>query len=476
MAEFQLALVYDSKPQKMGFMSSLFFVPVWTMIAPFVLGCLLTYLIRFPDNLAKVNTLILLAVLFGFIFVIVGGFLLTAYLEDNLLFVTNAGINFQPLFAPTLKMRRRRNWDELKRVFISGEAGQETLSLLYADGGLAALRISCMKEAELEQFLMAVEAFARKAEIDAEVRTFQTNLQNKTKGLLGVSYTQLWDDELSRRFHSTSFVPLEPDATLRKGQLKIIRQLAFGGFSAIYLAQMDGLDMVVLKEAVVPASADPVTKEQAIRYLEKESAMLCALQHPNIAVVKDFFVEDERHYLLLEYINGADLRQFVKQNGVVSSTQVLNWSIDMAEILAYLHGQNPPIIHRDLTPDNIVLQNDGGIKLIDFGAANEFLGTATGTLIGKQAYIAPEQLRGKATLASDLYSLGGTMHFLLTAQEPVPLSVSRPLEINDKLDKDLSQIIEKLTAYEETERFTSADALKEELVSLKLHKGVAAHD
>lgn len=468
MAEFQLALVYDSKPQKIGFMSSLLFVPVWTMVAPFMLGCFLTYLIRSPDDLAKVHTLILLFVILGFVSIIVGGFLLTAYLEDNQLFVTNAGITFQPLFAATLKMKRRRPWDELKRVFISGNEGQETLSLLYSDGGSAALSLACFQEKDLEQFLMAVEAFARKAEIDSEVRNYQTNLQNKTKGLLGVSYTQLWDDELSRRFHSTSFVPLEPDATLRQGKLKIVRQLAFGGFSAIYLAQMDGLDLVVLKEAVVPASADPQTKEQAIRYLEKESSMLCALSHPSIAVVKDFFVEDERHYLLLEYINGADLRQYVKQNGAVPTAQVLSWAIEMAEILSYLHGQNPPIIHRDLTPDNIVLQNDGRIKLIDFGAANEFLGTATGTLIGKQAYIAPEQLRGKATLASDLYSLGGTMHYLLTASEPVPLSPSRPIDHNPQIDKTLSQLVEKLTAYEEGDRFADANVLKEELVAIKL--------
>lgn len=473
MAEFQLALVYDSKPQKMGFMSSLLFVPVWTMVAPFMLGCFLTYLIRSPDALAKVHTLILLLVILGFVTIIVGGFLLTAYLEDNQLFVTNAGITFQPLFAPTLKMKRRRQWDELKRVFISGNEGEETLSLLYSDGGSAALSLSCLQEKDLEQFLMAVEAFARKAEIDSEVRNYQTNLQNKTKGLLGVSYTQLWDDELSRRFHSTSFVPLEPDATLRQGKLKIVRQLAFGGFSAIYLAQMDGLDLVVLKEAVVPASADPQTKEQAIKYLEKESAMLCALSHPSIAVVKDFFVEEERHYLLLEYINGADLRQYVKQNGAVPHAQVLSWAIEMAEILSYLHGQNPPIIHRDLTPDNIVLQNDGRIKLIDFGAANEFLGTATGTLIGKQAYIAPEQLRGKATLASDLYSLGGTLHFLLTASEPVPLSHSRPLDHNAQINAALSQVVEKLTAYEECDRFADASVLKEELVAIKLQG--AAH-
>jgi serine/threonine-protein kinase len=102
----------------------------------------------------------------------------------------------------------------------------------------------------------------------------------------------------------------------------------------------------------------------------------------------------------------------------------------MAEILNYLHTQDPPIIHRDLTPDNVVRREDNDVVLIDFGAANEFVGTATGTLVGKQAYISPEQLRGKATTSSDIYALGGTVHFLLTGKDPEALSASHPKELN----------------------------------------------
>uniref|UniRef100_UPI001BB4674A hypothetical protein n=1 Tax=Acinetobacter baumannii TaxID=470 RepID=UPI001BB4674A len=82
-------------------------------------------------------------------------------------------------------------------------------------------------------------------------------------------------------------MPLEPDKTLRDGKIKIVRQLAFGGFSAIYLAQKDGVDLIVLKEAVVPPSADPDAKKQAEDYLRKESKMLFGLSHPHIARVLD---------------------------------------------------------------------------------------------------------------------------------------------------------------------------------------------
>jgi len=86
------------------------------------------------------------------------------------------------------------------------------------------------------------------------------------------------------------------------------------------------------------------------------------------------------------------------------------------------------VIHRDFTPDNLVLQNDGKLVAIDFGAANEFIGNATGTFVGKHAYIAPEQFRGKASPQSDLYAMGGTLYYLLTGEDPLALSVSDPAE------------------------------------------------
>ncbi|MBK9204759.1 MAG: serine/threonine protein kinase [Candidatus Obscuribacter sp.] len=175
----------------------------------------------------------------------------------------------------------------------------------------------------------------------------------------------------------------------------------------------------------------------------------------------------DRHYLLLEYITGQDLRQFIKQNGAQDQVKVLDWALKLADILVYLHGQNPPIIHRDLTPDNIVLKNDGEIVLIDFGAANEFLGTATGTLIGKQAYIAPEQLRGKANKASDLYSFGGTIYYLLTGKEPVPLSISHPKSANPDINEELDRLVSDLSAFEESERLADAVELKTRLTAIK---------
>ena len=124
---------------------------------------------------------------------------------------------------------------------------------------------------------------------------YQHELQNATKGIAGHSYTQIWEEELGRRFHATSFVPpSEPDHTLKDGRLKVVRQLAFGGFSAIYLAQKEGNELVILKEAVVPPSSNEEAKLAAQEYLAKEAEILSGLSHPQIARVLDVFVEDAR--------------------------------------------------------------------------------------------------------------------------------------------------------------------------------------
>jgi len=127
--------------------------------------------------------------------------------------------------------------------------------------------------------------------------------------------------------------------------------------------------------------------------------------------------------------------------------------------LKYLHEQDPPIVHRDLTPDNLVIRDDGSLALIDFGAANEFIGNATGTFVGKQAFIAPEQFRGKAVVHSDIYSFGCTLYCLLTAKEPEALCTSNPRDVRADVSNQLSEIVVACTQIEPLDRYPSAAAL-----------------
>jgi len=127
-----------------------------------------------------------------------------------------------------------------------------------------------------------------------------------------------------------------------------------------------------------------------------------------------------------------------------------------------LHSQNPPIIHRDVTPDNLVLDRTGSIKLIDFGAANEFIATATGTLVGKQSYISPEQFRGKAVPQSDIYALGCTLYYLATGVDPEALSQSTLTSEATAKMTALSALISSCTAMEVEDRLSSMAAVSEQ--------------
>jgi serine/threonine protein kinase len=120
--------------------------------------------------------------------------------------------------------------------------------------------------------------------------------------------------------------------------------------------------------------------------------------------------------------------------------------------LSYLHSMEPVVIHRDLTPDNLICSEQGRIFLIDFGAANDAIGTATGTMVGKQSYISPEQFRGKAVAASDIYAFGGTLHFLLTGKDPIPLSSSHPRALNPLVSRDVDQFIARCTQQNDHDR------------------------
>jgi len=468
MADFDLSVRYENRPQKIGFAASFAFLPLWSLILPCALGMAMFYV----TNGQGVNTplYVVAPVILGLTFLILAGFFNSAIMENDRLSVSADGIAFPPFYLACLHFKTNRSWKSLRRAtLLDNPSGSDRLLLTYDDSAVVSLNIDGMKKDELEKMLLAIELWGKDCERGPELIAFQNQLQNETKGIAGHSYTQIWEEELGRRFHATSFVPLEPDHCLRNGQLKIVRQLAFGGFSAIYLAQKDGHDLVVLKEAVVPPGSNEEAKQAAQQYLAKESQILSSLSHEQIARVLDVFVEDGRHYLILEYVHGQDLRQLVKQHGAQDVSKVLDWALDLARILDYLHSQEHAVIHRDLTPDNIVLRNDGTIVLIDFGAANEFIGTATGTLIGKQAFIAPEQLRGKAIPQSDFYALAGTLYYLLTAKDPVPLSISRPSSGKDDLiiDKRFDDLVAALSAFEVEDRPADAKAILTILEAVK---------
>ncbi len=205
------------------------------------------------------------------------------------------------------------------------------------------------------------------------------------------------------------------------GSYQVLRTLGRGGMGTTYLAWdrhrtvQNAPLLLVLKEM----NTDMARIAKARELFEREARILKSLEHPGIPKYYDFFVENNRKYLVMELIHGHNLEQFVNQRGPTDPERTIRWMIQISEILEYLHNLEPPLVHRDIKPANLMLRNlDNRLMLLDFGAVKE-LGTALETRIGVEGYSAPEQYRGKPCPQSDIYGVGTTIIFLLTGKAPM---------------------------------------------------------
>jgi serine/threonine-protein kinase len=126
-------------------------------------------------------------------------------------------------------------------------------------------------------------------------------------------------------------------------------------------------------------------------------------------------------------------------------------------------------VHRDFTPDNLILRKDGTLKLVDFNVAQQKESTATGTVVGKHAYLPPEQFRGQTTTQSDIYSLGASLFFILTGEEPEPISQQEVQRLKPEVSDRLAQAIKKATAIELGDRYLQAADLERDLSVAGVH-------
>lgn len=312
------------------------------------------------------------------------------------------------------------------------------------------------------------------------------------------SYTDLWLDKLADNSQRTRETRLDEDTLLANDGYQVVRPIGSGGQAQVYLARMlrplpgtdigsgdtmidmsdlaiqvpDEMDLnspspqVVLKEFVLPLQAGTNVKRRVLENIQKEASLWRKLRHPNIARLLDFFVEDQRAYLVLEHVEGKTLKELVTANGAFSETEVIALSIQMCDILGYLHRRQPPVLHRDFTPDNLIMNDQGVVKLIDFNVAQQLEAQTTKTVVGKHSYIPPEQFRGKSVPQSDIYALGATLAFLLTGVDPEPITPAHPREINPDVCQSLDDIIAKCTSIGLSTRYQDCQELKTDLVAL----------
>ncbi|MDH7475368.1 MAG: serine/threonine-protein kinase [Anaerolineae bacterium] len=263
--------------------------------------------------------------------------------------------------------------------------------------------------------------------------------------------------------------------TLLQDRYEIIRVVAMGGMSIVYQARdrrFSNVTKVCAVKEMINSAPDPHLRELAIQNFEREANILATLSHPAVPKIFDYFSEGNRSYLVMEFIEGQDLETVLNQTpDFIPEQKIIEWALQICDVLDYLHSFNPPIIYRDIKPSNVMLDRHERIMLVDFGIAKVFQTGQKGTMIGTEGYSPPEQYRGAAEPRGDLYALGATMHHLLTKRDPrlePPFSFhERPIRsFNPQVSEGLEAVVMRALEYDVEKRFSSAKEMQQALLQV----------
>jgi serine/threonine protein kinase len=266
-------------------------------------------------------------------------------------------------------------------------------------------------------------------------------------------------------------VAVEPE--LLHQRYHLLHQLGIGGFGAVYQAEdiQLGKRLVAIKEMSSQSNLSAQQNAEAAEAFKQEAFMLAELMQPNLPRIYDHFNEGGRWYLVMDYIEGTTLEEYLAQTpgGHLPLQEVLEMGLQLCDVLEYLHTRQPPIIFRDLKPLNMMRTSSGHLYLIDFGIARHFKpGQAKDTIaFGSPGYAAPEQYgKTQTTPRSDIYSLGATLHQLLTGVDPSlhPFRFS-PLRLpgGKPTPGALAVLLARMLEMDETMRPSSMSVVKAEL-------------
>lgn len=266
---------------------------------------------------------------------------------------------------------------------------------------------------------------------------------------------------------------LERGALLHK-RYRIVEILGQGGMGSVYRAVDENLGVdVAVKENLF-------TTDEYARQFRLEAVILANLRHPNLPRVTDHFViGDQGQYLVMDYIEGEDLRQRMERMGNITEDEAILLGAAICDALTYLHTRKPPILHRDLKPGNVKITPDGHIFLVDFGLAKVLHGsqaTTTGARAMTPGYSPPEQYgTARTDPRTDIYSLGATLYAALSGIIPED-GLARAMDNtqltplrkrNSKVSRRLASAIEKAMGIDPADRFQYADDFKHALLGSK---------
>ncbi|NLM39138.1 MAG: serine/threonine protein kinase, partial [Firmicutes bacterium] len=266
---------------------------------------------------------------------------------------------------------------------------------------------------------------------------------------------------------------------------EILDKVGDGGMALVYRARDTLLNRVVAIKVLRDQFASDA---EFIERFRREAQAAASLSHPNVVNIYDVGQTEQSHYIVMEYVQGQNLSAIIKEKGALSEHFVVSVAMQIAKALSHAHQHG--IIHRDIKPHNILITQDGQVKVTDFGIAQAMSAanlTQTGVVLGSVHYFSPEQARGvNVQTSSDLYSLGVVMYEMLTGRQPfrgdTPIAIAlkqiqeNPTPLRQyvpELHRGLEQLVMRLMAKEPDQRPRSADEVVSILQSIERELGAA---
>jgi hypothetical protein len=445
--------------------------PIWGILVPTLTVLFIVLLLRLPANVPLTYSLAFIGILIGISTVCA----LTALIcDDNTIRVSKDGLSFPLRFWPALNYQHQRPWTELGAIKVdwkrnSSFAAEDKIHLVFRGGARVSLKLKHVQLEELERFFVALECCAPSCERDAELPDLETSIQAKQAGS-SLTFSEIWDNSLANRFSGLKYNPLEPGIRLLDGHFKILKQLTFGGSSATYLAHSTTGDFVVLKEFSFTHFENATQASGTDNYasvFNDRAVILSSLNHPQVEKLLDQFIENGRHYLVFVHVDGTSLSQLVMQRKTLPLATVADITQQLVTALTYIQSLSPPVVHGNITPDNLLITSEGKILISNFAIADSVSAAVAGSQHLRLPYTAPEQFRCSASSQSDIYGLGATLFFLLTGRQPEALTQAT-LDTEDGGEVELSEIVASCTAQEEQNRPDCAQVV--ELLNKRKHR------
>lgn len=262
------------------------------------------------------------------------------------------------------------------------------------------------------------------------------------------------------------------------GRYRILKSIGRGGMADVYLAK----DLILDNEevAIKVLRTNYQTDQIAVARFQREARAMAELNHPNIVSIRDIGEEDGQQFLVMEYVDGSDLKKYIQDHAPLSNNEVVRIMEEVLSAMTLAHQQG--IVHRDLKPQNILLTKDGTVKVTDFGIAVAFAETSltqTNSMLGSVHYLSPEQARGsKATVQSDIYAMGIMLFEMLTGHTPydgdsaVTIALQhfqKPLpsiiDENKNVPQALENVVIKATAKRLSDRYASTFEMSRDLMT-----------